>query len=91
MSLTNAVQRVQSSEASVRYAEDNLELAQGRYDVGVGNAVELSDAVSQLASARYTYYQALYDAQAARANLDEAMGHLPPELNENGSDNNGRD
>lgn len=81
LSLTNATQRVRSSEASVRYAEENLELAQGRYDVGVGNAIELSDAVSQLASARYAYYQALYDAQAARADLDEAMGHLPPELN----------
>jgi len=25
-------------------------------------------------------YQALYDAQVARTNLDEALGHLPPEI-----------
>ena len=82
LSLTNATDRVRSSEASVSYAEQNLELARGRYEVGVGDPLELSDAVSALANARYTYYQALYDAQTARANLDEALGHLPPELQE---------
>ena len=80
LSLTNATDRVKSSELSVRYAEENLELARGRYEVGVGDPLELSDAVSALANSRYTYYQALYDAQTARANLDEALGHLPPEL-----------
>lgn len=80
LSLMNAVDRVKSSGLSVQYAEENLQLAQGRYEVGVGNAIELSDAVSSLASARYTYYQALYDAQTARAELDLALGHLPPEL-----------
>lgn len=80
LSLTNATDRVKSSQASVQYAEENLELARGRYEVGVGDPLELSDAVSTLASSRYAYYQALYDAQTARANLDEALGHLPPEL-----------
>lgn len=80
LSLMNATDRVKSSEASVKYAEENLALAQGRYEVGVGDPLELSDAVSTLASSRYTYYQALYDAQTARADLDEALGHLPPEL-----------
>ena len=82
LSLSNARDRVMSSESSVSYAEQNLELARGRYEVGVGDPLELSDAVSALANARYTYYQALYDAQTARANLDEALGHLPPELQE---------
>ncbi|MBQ7155757.1 MAG: TolC family protein [Synergistaceae bacterium] len=80
LSLTNATDRVRSAEATVKYAEENLTLAQGRYEVGVGEPLELSDAVSTLASSRYTYYQALYDAQTARANLDEALGHLPPEI-----------
>ena len=82
LSLMNAVDRVRSSEASVKYAEENLQLAQGRYEVGVGDQLELSDAVSTLATSRYTYYQALYDAQAARIDLDEALGHLPEELAE---------
>ena len=80
LSLTNAIDRVKSSEAAMKYAEENLGLAQGRYEVGVGAPLELSDAVSALATARYSYYQALYDAQTARANLDEALGHLPPEI-----------
>ena len=80
LSLTNATDRVRSAEASVKYAEDNLELAKGRYEVGVGEPLELSDAVSTLASSRYTYYQALYDAQTARAELDAALGHFPPEI-----------
>ena len=85
LSLTNAIDRVRSSEATVKYAEENLTLAQGRYEVGVGNMLEVSDAVSSLASSRYAFYQALYDAQIARTNLDEAMGHLPPEIDFNGS------
>lgn len=80
LSLDNALERVRSAEVGVRYAEENLALARGRYDVGVGDALELSDAVSQLANARYAHYQALYDAQTARADLDEAMGRFPPEL-----------
>ena len=85
LSLTNAIDRVKSSELSVKYAEDNLALARGRYEVGVGSPLEVSDAVSTLASSRYALYQALYDAQAARTELDEAMGHLPPELNIEGN------
>ena len=82
LSLSSAIDRAKSSEVSVKYAEENLQLAQGRYEVGVGSPLEVSDAVSTLATSRYTLYQALYDAQIARTELDEAMGHLPPELNE---------
>ena len=85
LSLTNAIERARSSAISVKYAEDNLALAQGRYEVGVGSPLEVSDAVSTLANSRYTLYQALYDAQVARTELDEAMGHLPPELNIEGN------
>ena len=80
LNLANAIERAKSSELSVHYAEENLTLARGRYEVGVGDPLEVSDAVSSLASSRYTLYQALYDAQIARTNLDQAMGHLPGEL-----------
>ncbi len=81
LELTNAIDLVRSSEDSVKYAEESLELERGRYEVGVGNSLAVSDAVSKLATARYTYYQALHDAQKARADLDEALGHFPPEVN----------
>ena len=79
-SLSNAIERAKSSEKSVQYAEENLTLAQGRYEVGVGDALEVSDAVKALADSRYTLYQAVYDAQTARADLDLALGHLPVEI-----------
>lgn len=82
LTLANAIERVHSAETSVRYSEENLEMARGRYEVGVGDPLELSDAVLELASSRYSYYQALYDAQAARADLDQAMGRLPAEAGE---------
>ena len=80
LSLLNANDRARAAEETVKYSEENLELSQGRYNVGVGNQIEVSDAVSALAEAKHTYYQALYDAQTARANLDEALGHFPPEI-----------
>ena len=80
LSLMNANDRARSAEETVKYSEENLELSQGRYNVGVGNSIEVSDAVSALAEAKHTYYQALYDAQTARADLDEALGHFPPEI-----------
>jgi len=79
-SLSNAIERAKSSEKSVQYAEENLELAQGRYEVGVGDPLEVSDAVQALATSRYTLYQAIYDAQTARTDLDLSLGHLPFEL-----------
>ena len=80
LELTNAIDLVRSSEDSMKYAEESLELERGRYEVGIGNSLSVSDAVSKLATARYTYYQALHDAQKARADLDEALGHFPPEI-----------
>ena len=80
LSLMNANDRARAAQETVKYSEENLELAQGRYNVGVGNQIEVSDAVSALAESKHTYYQALYDAQTARANLDEALGHFPPEI-----------
>lgn len=80
LSLINAKDRAIAAEEAVKYSEENLELANGRYSVGVGNSVEVSDAVSALADSKHTYYQAIYDAQTARADLDEALGHFPQEI-----------
>ena len=80
LTLTNAMDRIKSSQAGVKYAEENLTLANGRYEVGVSDTLEVSDAVSTLASSRYTFYQALYDAQIARTELDKAIGHFPSEI-----------
>ena len=82
LSLLNANDSAKAAEETVKYSEENLELSQGRYNVGVGNSIEVSDAVSALATAKHTYYQALHDAQTAKTDLDEALGHFPQEIEE---------
>ncbi|HET6369741.1 MAG TPA: TolC family protein, partial [Nitrospiria bacterium] len=58
----------------VRQAEENLELANGRFQAGVGTSVERTDAQVTLANAKTTQVQALYDYRVAEANLEKAMG-----------------
>ena len=55
-------------------AQENLELAQGRYETGVGNVIELTDAQVQRASAEAERVGALYDHQIAVAALEQAIG-----------------
>ena len=80
LSLMNANDRAKAAQETVKFSEENLQLSQGRYNVGVGNPIEVSDAVSALAEAKHTYYQAIHDAQTARADLDAALGHFPQEI-----------
>jgi outer membrane protein TolC len=72
--LENARQRIRSAEEAVQYAQENLDLAQGRYSTGVGSPIEISDAVSALSQALFTRYQTLYDARVAAVALEEATG-----------------
>ncbi len=74
LDLENARARILAAEDAVRYARENLELAQGRYSTGVGSPLEVSDAISALSQALFTHYQALYDAQVAVASIEQATG-----------------
>ncbi len=55
-------------------AQENLELAEGRYQAGVGSIVELTDAQAALTSARAQHVRAGYDLATARARLARAIG-----------------
>jgi outer membrane protein TolC len=74
LDLENAYARIQAASEALEYARENLDLAQGRYSTGVGSPLEVSDAVSDLSQARFTHYQAIYDAQAAVVSLEKAAG-----------------
>ncbi|MBQ6969064.1 MAG: TolC family protein, partial [Synergistaceae bacterium] len=80
LSLMNANDRAKAAQETVKFSEENLQLSQGRYNVGVGNPIEVSDAVSALAESKHTYYQSIHDAQTARADVDAARGHFPQEI-----------
>ena len=58
----------------VAQAQENLELAEGRYQAGVGSIVELTDAQAALTSARAQQVRAGYDLATARARLTRAVG-----------------
>ena len=62
------------SARAAEQAQENLELAQGRYEMGVGNVIELTDAQVQRASAEAERVGALYDHQIAIAALEQAIG-----------------
>jgi len=73
--LIDADERVRASAIVVQQAEENLALADGRFQAGIGTSVELTDAQVQLANAKTSQVQALYDDRVAIARLDKAMGH----------------
>ena len=60
-------------------ASENLELADGRYQAGVGNVIELTDAQAQKASAEAEYVRSLYAFHTAVAELERAIGQELPQ------------
>lgn len=55
-------------------AQEQLRLAEGRYETGVGNVIELGDAQVALTAAGQQKVQADYNLAAARAQLINALG-----------------
>jgi len=72
--LREAEERTVASQVAVRQAEENVELANGRYAAGVGNPIEVTDALVSLSNARTTFIASLTDARIAQAGLEKAMG-----------------
>jgi len=68
-----ATEQIRVTEKSVVYARENYELASGRYQVGVGQPLEITDAEVQLANARANYITALYNLKVSEAKIDKAM------------------
>jgi outer membrane protein len=69
-----AQERIQAAHVLIASAQENFRLAQGRFDVGVGTILELTDAQLALTQASNTEAQALADYRIALAQLDRAAG-----------------
>jgi len=65
---------IRASAKAKEAAQENLRLAQGRYQAGVGSIIEVTDALVQFARADLKYVQALYDYRISEARLDKAVG-----------------
>ncbi len=72
-----AKKTVPTSEVILKQAQANYDLAKGRYEVGVGNPVELKDAELTHRNAKLSHYNALYNYNVALARLENVIGsHL---------------
>ncbi len=74
LNLKEAEERIPAAELVVKQAEENLDIANGRYTAGVGSPIEVTDAEVALSSAKTAYIQALYDYRIAQASLEKSMG-----------------
>jgi len=74
LAMQDARRRLDLTTLNVRNAEENVTLAQGRFDVGKGTTVELTDARQALVKARADDVQARADLDVAAARLQQAMG-----------------
>jgi outer membrane protein TolC len=70
----DALRRLDLTALVVKSAEENLVLAQGRFDARVGTSVELTDAQQALTQARADDVQARVDRELASARLLRALG-----------------
>lgn len=74
LNLQEAADRIVAAELSVRQATENLDLANGRYAHGVGNPIEVTDALVSVSNAKTAHISALYDYRLAQASLERAAG-----------------
>jgi TolC family type I secretion outer membrane protein len=74
LNLNEAEERVAVAELTVKQAEENYEIARGRYQAGVGSPIEETDALVALSNAKVNHIAALSDYKVAEATLIRAMG-----------------
>jgi len=74
LNLLLAEKQIQVAEESQLKANENLELAQGRYKAGVGTMLEVTDARVSWIQAENDRIQSLYDYKTARFKLERTLG-----------------
>jgi TolC family type I secretion outer membrane protein len=72
--VVEAAERIGATEKAIESARENLRLAQGRYDAGVGTILELTEAQLSLSNAEADNVRALTDYRVGLAVLDRVVG-----------------
>lgn len=75
----DALERFKATEILVQQASESMYLAEGRYDAGLGNPIEINDARVEYARARGNHVVAYFDSLIAMAELERVAGELPIE------------
>ncbi len=76
--LGEAEERIKATQAAERAAKENLDLANGRYQVGVGSIIEITDAQTLHTDAQTNHIRSIYDYKIAEAQLIRAVGRPEP-------------
>ena len=79
LALRAALEGTAVAAEEVRLARHSMELAEGRYKVGVGRLIEVTDARAALTTALTDEVGAAYDYQTSQVAVARAMGSLPTE------------
>ena len=74
IAVIEAAERYGATEKAVESAQENLRLAQGRYDAGVGTILELTEAQLSLTNAEADSVRAVTDYRVGLATLDRVVG-----------------
>ncbi len=74
LNLREAEERISNTQLTVKQAQENLDLVNGRYMAGIGNPIEVTDAQVSYSNAKTAYNQALYDYKIAQASIVKAIG-----------------
>lgn len=72
----DAKESLNASAEAEKQARETYDLAEGRYEAGVGSSLEISDAVEGYAAARINSILSLYECSTKRLDLEKAMGGL---------------
>jgi outer membrane protein len=74
LNLGASAESIAAASKAVESADENYQLARGRFDAGVANIIELTDAQLALTQAQSTQAQTLSDYRINIANLERALG-----------------
>lgn len=74
LNLKQAEESIPAAELALKQAQENLDIANGRYNAGVGSPIEVTDAQVTYINAKTAYIKTLSDYKVAQATLEKAMG-----------------
>ncbi len=74
LNLILAGKQIEVAREALRTARENLDLAEGRYQAGVGTMLEVTDARVSWTQSENDYIQSFYDYRVARYSLERTLG-----------------
>jgi outer membrane protein TolC len=73
--LLKAKESIANTEIQVKQGRENLELANLRYNAGLAEPIEVTDAAVSYSQAKLSNISALYEYKVAQAYIEKAMGN----------------